>query len=290
MFVIVAGECRYRAHQLLGLETIKAEVVEISEREMQLQAIVENMQRQDMNPMEEARAFKCLQDNGFTIAEIVEQLGLKGRERVQNRLALLDLVPDVQRLVESNTLTTSMASAIALAPSHHQLRLVREINTGALRTVDQIRHASQALRDAAAQLDAFASAEAASPKDVAAARALEQKIEAVARMVQSGFDEGRCVAALRVSKDRIKVMADKLTLIRKHVLQMEHQLRCVLAQLQLTASPKGRDANEDHQHQATVGIANRKRRQRRREPDVADNVSRPRPRSRLAAIRSDKRR
>lgn len=290
-FMIVAGECRFRAHQLLGASEIKAEVVEISEREMQLQAIVENMQRQDMNPMEEARAFQCLIENEMTIPEIVEQLGLKGRDRVQNRLNLLDLIPDVQSLVERNTLTTSMASAIALAPSEHQLRLVREINTGALRTVDQIRHAAQALRDAADQIDAFASVEKTSPKDVAAARALEQRIEAIARMVQSGFDEGRCVAALRVSGDRVKTMADKLSLIRKHVLQMEHQLRCVAAQLQIFPSHRAGKATsnehaanrQDPKHPTTMGDVDRARDKKHRKQNVGHSLSRPRSSPRIAA-------
>ena len=54
-FEIVAGECRWRAHKLLGREEIAAEVVAVDDREMQLRAIVENMKRLDMNPIEEAR-------------------------------------------------------------------------------------------------------------------------------------------------------------------------------------------------------------------------------------------
>lgn len=283
-YMIVAGECRFRAHQLLGAETIRAEIVEIDDREMRLRANVENLMRLDMNPMEEALAYNGLIKDGLTIAEIAEQLGFKGRDRVQNRLNLLALTPTVQALVATGTLTTSMASAIALAPSEHQARIVREINTGTLRTVDQVRHAGQALRDAADQLDAFASAPVASEIELESVRALERRIEAVAQMVLTGFDEGRCVAAQRVAPDRVKTMADKLSLIRKHVLQMEHQLRCVIAQIEITTPRKQR--SEDHQHSTAVGEPDRHRGKGRREQNVADKLPRPRSRPRILSAGS----
>lgn len=283
-YMIVAGECRFRAHQLLGAETIRAEIVEMDERTMALRAILENVQRQDMNPMEEAKAFQRLLDAGMTIADIVEQLGFKGRDRVQNRLNLLALIPAVQSLVASGQITTSMASAIALAPPEHQTRIVRDIGSGALRTVDQVRHAGQALRDAVDQLDAFASAPAPTKAELEAVSALERKIEAIAKMVVDGFKEGQCVAAQRVRPDRVKTMADELSLIRKHVLQMEHQLRCVAAQTELiTSITQGPTRNEDHFHQATLGVTDNPERKGHRKPNVADKVPRPRSRPRLAA-------
>jgi hypothetical protein len=210
--------------------------------------------------------------DGMTVAEIVKALGFKGRDRVQNRLNLLELNSDVQQLVLHGHLTTSVASAIALAPPEHQTRLVKELNNGTLRNVDQVRHAGQALRNAAAQLDAFAELPAASQVELEGVRMLERQIEQIAQMVISGFDEGRCVVAQRVAPDRVKTMADKLLLIRKHVLQMEHALRCVAAQIEIT-KPEG-ERSEDNQHPATVGMANRKRTKGRREQNVAHKVPR----------------
>jgi ParB family chromosome partitioning protein len=85
-YMIVAGECRFRAHQLLGAETIRAEVVEIDENEMALRAIVENLQRHDMNPIEEANAFQLLLDQGFDAQRIVDELGLKSTALVEQRV------------------------------------------------------------------------------------------------------------------------------------------------------------------------------------------------------------
>lgn len=265
-FVIVAGECRFRAHQLLGADTIRAEIVEIDDREMQLRAIVENLQREDMNPMEEAKAYATLIACDMTKPDISKQLGV-GVDRIQNRLNLLDLRSEVQQLVATCNLSTSMASSIALAPHEHQLRIVREISSGLLRTVDQIRHAAQALRDAADQMDAFGDLPRASEQDLESVSKLEARIDAVSSMVLSGFDEGRCVAAQRVAPDRVRLMAEKLSLIRKAILQMEHQLLCVIAQIEITTViPKRNTRNatpQNHKRQATVGLADRKRAQRR---------------------------
>jgi ParB family transcriptional regulator, chromosome partitioning protein len=232
-YMIVAGECRWRAHQLLGVKTIKAIVESMDDAEMQLRAIVENLQRRDMNPIEEGRAFQTLLDTGYTIPQIVAELGLSGAQIVQNRLDLLELGDDIQKLVATAQLSTSMGWAIRLAPRSQQARIVRDIAAGRLRTVEQVRHACIALRDAAAQVDAFASAPKASTADVAAVSRLEHKIESITSMVLAGFKEGECVAAQRVSPDRVKTLADKLALIRKHVLQMEHDLRRIATQREI---------------------------------------------------------
>lgn len=229
-FQIVAGECRYRAHQLLGAPTIRCIVEAMDDTEMQLRAIVENLQRRDMNPIEEARAFRTLLDQGYTAERIVEELGLKSTSIVRHRLELLNLTTEVQHLVASGQLPVTMAYGIALAEPEHQPRLLREVAAGRLRTSEQVKHAGIALRDAAAQLDAFSGLPKASSADLAALSTLERRVESVAQMVASGFREGECVAAQRVAPDRVEIMIEKLALIRKHVLAMEHDLRRVATQ------------------------------------------------------------
>jgi ParB family chromosome partitioning protein len=239
-YMIVAGECRFRAHKLLGRRTIAAEIVKIDEAEMQLRAIVENLKRKDMNPIEEAKAYKALIDQNYTPAMIVEELGLSGTTIVQNRIDLLELDPDVQRLIAAGTLPVSMGWAVRLAPRHLQTKMVKDIASGKLRTVEQVRHAGIALREASAQLDAFGEAPKTSSADVATFSRLEKRIAAIADMVAAGFKDGECVAARRVSPDRVTTMADRLTLMRRHILQMEHDLRCVATQTQITIDFKKR--------------------------------------------------
>jgi ParB family chromosome partitioning protein len=224
-YMIVAGECRWRAHVHNKAKTIKALVEELDDGEANLRAIVENVQRRDMNPIEEGRAFQTLIDRGYTVGGIREELGLTGTAYIQNRLDLLDLTPDVQALVASGNLSIAMGWAIRLAPANQQSRVVADINSRRLRTVEQVRHFCQALRDAESMMFPKVDLPRGSHHDVAKLRRLEAKVEAIADMVAAGFKDGACVAAQRVAPDRVLIMADKLALIRKHVLQMEHELR-----------------------------------------------------------------
>ena len=232
-YEIVAGECRFRAHQYLDLKAIRAEIVTVDDTEMQLRAIVENLPHQDMNPIEEANAFQALLDQGYSVQRVVDELGLKSTAIVTQRLTLLNLAPDIQGLVASGNLAVTMAWGVAQVSKERQAQLVRDIASGKLRTAEQVKHAGIALREAEMQIDAFANAPRASPKDLAALSRLESKITSIVDMVCAGFDEGECVAAQRVSADRVKKMADQLVLIRKHVLQMEHDLRRVATQTEI---------------------------------------------------------
>jgi ParB family chromosome partitioning protein len=188
---------------------------------MRLQAIVENLQRNDMNPIDEANGYQDLLNDGYTFDQIVEELGLKSPSIVRQRLNLLNLSPEIQGLVASGQLPVIMAWGVALVPLARQRDVLRDIQTGKLRTAEQVKAAAMALRDVESQLDAFATAPRADVEDVATLSRLERKVEEIAAMVALGFKDGECIAAQRVSADRVRVMADKLASIRKHARQME---------------------------------------------------------------------
>lgn len=232
-YMIITGECRYRAHQLLKTDKIRAEIVEIDDKEMQLRAIVENLQRRDMNPIEEAKAFQSLIDNGYSITQIVQELGLKSPAIVRQRLDLLALTDDIAKLVASGQLNVAMAWGVAQVSAQHQNSMIRAIASGRLKTAEQVRHAGIAMREAEKQQDAFDSLPIASPKDIAAINRLESKIETIITMVSLGFKDGECTAAQRVSPDRVNSMIEKLKLIRNHIQIMEHDLRRVAAQTEI---------------------------------------------------------
>src|ERR1035437_9967910 len=86
-YMIVAGERRYRAHLLAGLDTIDANLVEISDAERDILAIVENLQRENISPLEEGRAFQKILDTGISADKLAERLGLKQAWRVTERTA-----------------------------------------------------------------------------------------------------------------------------------------------------------------------------------------------------------
>ncbi len=110
---IVAGERRYRAARLAGLRAVPAIEKQFSAEEIMLAALVENLQREDLNPMESAAAIRRLMDlGGLTQEEAARQLG-KSRPAVANLLRLLTLPATVQELVRAGDLSEGHARVLA---------------------------------------------------------------------------------------------------------------------------------------------------------------------------------
>lgn len=101
LYMIVGGERRWRAHQLIGAADILCEVVKIDDNEMALQAIVENLARADIKALEEARAFQAMLDRGWTVEKLAKDIGVQP-QRIKARTALLNLDETIQKLVDAN--------------------------------------------------------------------------------------------------------------------------------------------------------------------------------------------
>lgn len=111
-YEIVVGERRWRASRLAGLSTVPAIVRELDEREVTEIALVENLQREDLNPIEEAAAYKRLLDEfHLTQKQVAERVG-KERSTVANRLRLLDLCETAQQYVIEGTLSAGHAKVL----------------------------------------------------------------------------------------------------------------------------------------------------------------------------------
>ncbi len=111
-YQLVAGERRYRASQLAGKTTIPAVIIEVSEDKLLEYAIIENVQRENLNPIEEAAAYDRLQTEfGLTQDEIAEKVA-KNRTTVTNSLRLLKLPKDMQEDVASDKISAGHARAI----------------------------------------------------------------------------------------------------------------------------------------------------------------------------------
>ncbi|MCB9888123.1 MAG: ParB/RepB/Spo0J family partition protein [Planctomycetes bacterium] len=127
-FQIIAGERRWRAAQLAGLKTVPALVREIADDSAAVIALVENVQRTDLNAIEKAKAFKRLQAlTKASQADVAKQVGLE-RSTVTNMLRLLELPEDVQQMVSRGTLTMGHARALlALAGAEEQRAFAEEV-------------------------------------------------------------------------------------------------------------------------------------------------------------------
>ena len=111
-YIIIAGERRWRASRLAGLKTIPCVIREYTEQEISEIAIIENLQREDLNPIESAKAIKSLINQyNLTQDEVADKIG-KSRPAVANTLRLLALPDSIISLVESNKLTAGHARAL----------------------------------------------------------------------------------------------------------------------------------------------------------------------------------
>ncbi len=126
-YEIIAGERRWRAAQLAGLAEIPAIVREVPDEVAVAVALIENIQREDLNPLEEAVAFKRLVDDfGMTHQEVADAVG-RSRASVSNLLRLLDLNPDVKRYIEQGQLDMGHARALAALSGRQQSEAAAQV-------------------------------------------------------------------------------------------------------------------------------------------------------------------
>jgi ParB family chromosome partitioning protein len=125
---LIAGERRWRAARAAGLATIPALVRETDDRESLLLALVENVAREDLSPIEEARAYSVLMDEfSLSLGDVAERVG-RSKPTVSNRIRLLELPEDVIGVLERGLITEGHARAILAAPGHDQRReLARQV-------------------------------------------------------------------------------------------------------------------------------------------------------------------
>lgn len=119
-FMIIAGERRWRAANLCGLKTIPVIIKNYTDKQVKEISIIENLQREDLNPIEAARAIKELMDEyGLTQETVSERIG-KSRSNVANTLRLLSLYPDVIKLVESGKLSSGHARCLVVVENQNE--------------------------------------------------------------------------------------------------------------------------------------------------------------------------
>lgn len=127
-YQIVAGERRWRASRLAGLEEIPVYIKTLNERQTMQLALIENIQRDDLTPLEEAAAYQELMDSyELTQAEVAKVVG-KSRSAVANSLRLLGLAEEVRNMIEDGSLSMSHAKVLAGLDEDKQIKFGREIS------------------------------------------------------------------------------------------------------------------------------------------------------------------
>ena len=208
-YQIIAGERRWRAARIAGLSEVPCIVIEADDRKAAELAMIENLQREDLNPMEEAAGFQSLIENYHMTQEEAAQRVGKSRSAVTNALRLLNLTPAVRRLVEDGCLSAGHARALLpLSPA------VQE------KTAETVVHSGLSVRQTEALVKRLqAERKARPPKDPNAVDyTLEAQKELSARLgrgvkIVTGRKKGR-VELEYYGLDDLNDLLDALALVR----------------------------------------------------------------------------
>lgn len=117
VYEIVAGERRYQASKLAGIKEMPVVIREIDDAEVFQLALIENLQRADLSPLEEARGYRQLLDSKNLTQEALAKILSKSRSAIANTLRLIDLPDEVQQMIEQGLLTAGHARAVLSVPS-----------------------------------------------------------------------------------------------------------------------------------------------------------------------------
>lgn len=148
-FELIAGERRWRAAQLAGLHEIPAVIKDVPDKTVMSIALIENIQREQLNPLEEAGALqRLIGEFGMTHADVAEAIG-RSRASVSNLLRLLELAPTPKRLLESGQIEMGHARALLSLPPEAQTALAERVAAEGLSvraTERLVRQAGEAAR------------------------------------------------------------------------------------------------------------------------------------------------
>jgi len=231
-YEIVAGERRWRAHVLAKLGTIDANIIEATVGERDILAIVENLQRTDITPLEEGRAYQRMIDAGYTPAELAHKLGLKQPRRITERMSLLRLNPSYLDLLEKGHLSPSQGFELARLGAADQDRVFAMINTGRCDTCVKLRVVVDGFLAAANQGSLWEIPQP-SANETAILSAFERKMEQIVKLVDSGFKDNEIVVLRKINPHRASIVVTQIGLISKHLKLVEREIQKVVAQGEL---------------------------------------------------------
>ncbi|MDO8281552.1 MAG: ParB/RepB/Spo0J family partition protein [Thermodesulfovibrionia bacterium] len=222
-FMIIAGERRYRASLLAGLKTIPSKVIEADDALVEELALLENIQRQDLNIIEEAKAFEALlKRQGWDKEKLAKKMGFKQVWRVDERLSLLKLTDEHQDMVIKGEITPSQAFEMSRVSHEKQEIIIRKIRAGGLDSYNRLRSFVEGLIDMDNQAKMFelTSISSEEKKSIEDFRGLIINIERAIGTLQVKHLKKLSLHS-DISAERIDLIISSLMKIRKSVLAGE---------------------------------------------------------------------
>lgn len=235
-YMIVAGERRWRAHQIAGMEFVDCNVVSMDDDDLAIAAIVENLQRLDISPLEEARAFQRMVDAGYTAETLAARLGMKQSFRISDRLQLMRLRPEYLDLLGKKQLTPSQAFELSRLDTAMQPALFSMIVKGQAKTFAALRAASDGFLCLADQAQMFDLPPAPTLAELETLSKFERLIEKLVGACNDGIKENEVVVLKKVDPSRAALIVQQLGLIRADLARMEKALQQSVAQGELLAA------------------------------------------------------
>ncbi len=222
-YMIIMGERRFRASRLAGKETVPSIVEHYTPEEVEELALLENIQREDLSVIEEARAFQSLLDRGMSKEELARKMGLKQIWRIDERTSLLNLSEDIQKMVTNNNLTNSQAFEVSRLPQVKQQQVVNKILRGELNSYNKIRAFVNAMIELESQ-GAFFQLEQMSQPEKETIDTFNSMLRNVERFIKQVYERDKVnylkKAGFRqdIQPERLDLVIQQLQKVRKEVL------------------------------------------------------------------------
>lgn len=225
VFMIVAGERRWRASTIAGLFEVPAEIIEADDRKIAKIALLENLQREDLNIVEEAKAYQKLIGMGLTQEELAETMGIKQPWRIQERLNLLNLKPVYREYVVKGILTPSQAQEMSRVDVPFQDLLFNKIRDGKADTYNKLRSLANAI---VYQQEQQSFLPEPSDEDRKVKNKYDRMIDMIIEFINRSFNPDDMTilkkvmdSTLSVNIERIDMIIDHLHRIKKAMIQAE---------------------------------------------------------------------
>ncbi len=249
-FMLVAGERRWKScHRMecetvcfLEMSSVPVRIIEATDDQVAEMALVENIQRQDLTPLEEAKAFKEMIGRGYTKETLAQKLGFKQVWRVDERLSLLNLAPKYQDALVFGAIGSSQAFEMGrLEDSADQELVFQKIKRGGLPTYNHLRRFVNAILEAKKERVLF---NLPKPKDLEVISRWEKALDAVTGLIVKTFSRDDCQVLSKVFRGNAHLNIAKIDLLVKHLDMMkkamlENSSRQEVAAILQEARPDG---------------------------------------------------
>ena len=213
-YMIIAGERRWRACGIAGIAEIPIRIIDVDDRKVAELSLLENLQREDLNLIEEAKAYQGLISMGLTQAELAEKMGIMQEWRIQERLNLLKLSDTYQDCVAKGILSPSQGQEVSRVPQDKQRFVFDMISSGKAGSYNKLRSLVNAIVAAEAQSSFLPEP---TEKEIAVKRKYDQVIEKLVGFLTRAFNRDDMTVLSKVLAGSTKVNIERIDLIIEHL-------------------------------------------------------------------------